>query len=64
MGYHGSPFTWSNQRDGDELVFARLNRGVGNPEWLQKFQEAKIFHVSTITSDHALLILKTNGASN
>ena len=54
MGY---PYTWSNKRPGEANTKIRLDRGVTNKEWTDKFQLSRVVHLSSHASDHLPLFL-------
>lgn len=60
LGFHGHPFTWSNKRAGSANIQERLDRGVGNNEWISLFPYSSIFHLPAIGSDHNPIILNTS----
>lgn len=57
MGFRGTPFTFSNRRMGVFESKARLDRSLACGEWLRQFPRAQIEHITTISSDHILLLL-------
>ena len=57
LGYLGYPYTWSNKRPGEANTKIRLDRGVANKEWTDRFQLSKIVHLSTHASDHLPILL-------
>ena len=62
LGFSGPDFTWHGRRRG-ELIWERLDRGVANYEWLEKFPMGRVRHIHCFTSDHRpiLLTLDPNG---
>ncbi|KAJ9173186.1 hypothetical protein P3X46_016349 [Hevea brasiliensis] len=52
LGYKGPHFTWS--RSG---VWVRLDRALCNALWHMKFQEASVFHLPRMNSDHRPILL-------
>ena len=58
LGYHGSPFTWSNNRDPLNTTWVRLDRGVATMDWIQKFKAARIDHLDVTNFDHKCLHLE------
>ncbi|XP_030945837.1 uncharacterized protein LOC115970327 [Quercus lobata] len=59
LGYRGPKFTWF-RRNGEEAgIFERLDRGVANPAWINTFHEGYIQHLTTASSDHRPIILRT-----
>ncbi|GMY13017.1 hypothetical protein FCV25MIE_08256 [Fagus crenata] len=57
LGYRGSPFTWCNNRDPPATTWVRLDRGLANLNWVQKFPAASVEHLDVINSDHKCLLL-------
>ncbi|XP_021764620.1 uncharacterized protein LOC110729219 [Chenopodium quinoa] len=37
LGFSGNPFTWHNAREGLDLIQERLDRALGNPNWLNTY---------------------------
>ena len=58
LGFSGLKFTWCNRRFEGNLVYARLDRGLHNLEWLQLFPKTKLSHVPFGFSDHMALLVK------
>ena len=57
LGSSRYPYTWSNKRPGEANNRIRLDRGVVNKEWTEKFQMSKIVHLPTHASDHLPIML-------
>lgn len=64
LGFHGYPYTWSNKRVGIDNIQQRLDRGVGNTDWISLFPLATIHHLPAIGSDHAPILLNTSVETN
>ena len=64
LRYTGPDFTWHGRRRG-ELVWERLDRGVANYKWLDRFPMGRVEHLHCFTSDYRplLLNLDPNGES-
>lgn len=58
----GSRFTWCNGRKGTQKICERLDKGLANGEWAMLFVRAIIRNLTRHSSDHAPIILVTNGA--
>lgn len=58
LGFFGQKYTWCNGRHGDQRTKLRLDRVVANGEWLEKFADAKLVHVSMPILDHCFLSLR------
>ena len=52
LGYQGPKFTWCNMQHNEDVVFARLDRGVCTREWLHLFPSAKARIIPFVFSDH------------
>lgn len=50
-------FTWTNNREGADLVKKRLDRALCNWPWRIQFPSAKVFALPVIGSDHSPLLL-------
>ena len=61
MGFRGPLFTWSNKRENEALVRARLDRGVSTSAWMLLFPATTISHLVVASSDHMGLLLDTTG---
>ncbi|CAM8914180.1 unnamed protein product [Rhodiola kirilowii] len=60
IGYLGYPFTYSNRREGEAEVRARLDRVVASHDWRSRFPRTAVKHVQLYASDHQLLVLNTD----
>ena len=56
LGFSGLAFTWRGRRRG-EWIWERLDRGVANVDWLEKFPTGRIRNLSCFTSDHYPILL-------
>ncbi|XP_075668609.1 uncharacterized protein LOC142638465 [Castanea sativa] len=54
---YGYPYTWSNKRLGEANTEIRLDRGVANKEWTNRFQLSRVMHLATHASNHLPLLL-------
>jgi len=52
LGYRGSKFTWSNKRDSEEFIKARLDRAMATPDWTSRFIDVFVEVLVTCSSDH------------
>ncbi|KAL2928218.1 Neuron navigator 3 [Bienertia sinuspersici] len=52
LGYIDFPYTWWNGRDGCQIVHERLDRMLGNSEWLCYFPLLSVYHLNWGDSDH------------
>ncbi|CAM8967066.1 unnamed protein product [Rhodiola kirilowii] len=62
LGFRGYPFTFSNRREGENEVRARLDRAVADKQWMSLFPNAVVSHYQLLASDHQLLLLDTEGS--
>lgn len=60
LGYHGTPFTWSNGQKGPNRVLERLDRFLWFSEWFHRFPQAKVWHLERIASDHNPIVIMTD----
>ena len=58
LGFCGLKFTWCNRRFKGNLVYARLDCGLYNMEWLSLFRYTKLTHIPFGFSDHMALLAK------
>lgn len=63
LGFSGHPFTWNNRRFGKDFICERLDRAVANIEWINTFPHAKLYHLTSSTSDHSPILLDTHDES-
>jgi hypothetical protein len=64
LGFIGTPFTWSNHRDGHNLIRQRLDRGLASSQWVHLFPSFSILHLPVSSSDHNPLLLDTAQSAN
>lgn len=57
LGFSGFPFTWCNRRPSNQIVWARLDKGVANIKWILRFSAIRIHHLNAFHSDHKPLLL-------
>ncbi|KAL2934123.1 Ribosome maturation factor RimM [Bienertia sinuspersici] len=54
------PYTWTNNRERDDLVLERLDKAYGNNGWKQTYPEAIIWNFPIFISDHGPIALDTS----
>ncbi|XP_062152043.1 uncharacterized protein LOC133860458 [Alnus glutinosa] len=59
LGFIGNPFTWSNHRDGHQLIRQRLDRGMASSQWVHLFPSFSILHLPASAFDYNPLFLNT-----
>ncbi|KAK8475975.1 hypothetical protein V6N11_000593 [Hibiscus sabdariffa] len=57
----GGTYTWSNHRSEEDEICGKLDRVLSSPEWNFIFPRAMAIIDVAITSDHAPIVLLTNG---
>ncbi|KAL5699305.1 hypothetical protein ACHQM5_030229 [Ranunculus cassubicifolius] len=57
LGFAGSPTTWDNGREDLANIKQRIDRGLGNADWVFLFPNANIYHLTAIESDHCPILL-------
>ncbi|KAL5539622.1 hypothetical protein UlMin_042308 [Ulmus minor] len=55
LGFVGDLFTWCNNRPND-LIYERLDKGFGNIDWMDRFPNTKVEHLTAICFDHRPLL--------
>ncbi|XP_010692808.1 uncharacterized protein LOC104905866 [Beta vulgaris subsp. vulgaris] len=59
--YQGVSFTWSNNRSGTEAILERIDKAFCNSNWKDSFNDAEIWNLPILLSDHSPIILHLNG---
>ncbi|KAF8380030.1 hypothetical protein HHK36_027500 [Tetracentron sinense] len=59
LGFQGPRFTWSNRQENEKCIWERLDRFVANISWREMFEEATVYHLLDIGSDHRPVLLDT-----
>ncbi|XP_057251762.1 uncharacterized protein LOC130591842 [Beta vulgaris subsp. vulgaris] len=54
----GPYFTWSNKQEGEQRVFLKIDRGLVNSKWLDKFSNAYALLILENISYHCACVLK------
>lgn len=60
MGLVGPRFTWTNRRNGNDLVQERIDRFFANPRWYASHPDARVTHLTRCVFDHSPILLETN----
>nr|XP_025675778.1 uncharacterized protein LOC112776041 [Arachis hypogaea] len=63
IGMVGHPFTWTNRRQGEDLVKERFDRYLVGMEWKLKFPNAVVHRLTESGSDHAPILMETEPQS-
>jgi hypothetical protein len=57
MGFTGPKYTWSNRQAGANNIRVRLDRAVGNGDFLNLYDECRVENIFTTSSDHYALLI-------
>lgn len=57
--YHGVNYTWCNNREDNDCIYERLDRGYAREGWYNLYPEANILNLPILVSDHSPIILDT-----
>ena len=49
--------TWDNGQRGNANVKARLDRGLGNLQFMSMFPNTRVRHIGTMESDHCFVLI-------
>ncbi|KAF7147859.1 hypothetical protein RHSIM_Rhsim03G0112800 [Rhododendron simsii] len=63
LGFSGYPFTWRNNRSGDDYIQERLDRVLATPSWCLLFNQSSVTHLETVGSDHNALLVNLRAIS-
>ncbi|XP_060182976.1 uncharacterized protein LOC132612923 [Lycium barbarum] len=61
LGFSGSKFTWWNGQSGDDCIFKRLDKCMGNQLLQAKYSSVGINHLIRNGSDHAPMLISYTG---
>lgn len=62
IGYNGCKYTWTNARDGIDLIQERLDRALANSPWMDNFPHTKVHHLPRIHSDHSPILISLHNS--
>ncbi|XP_019241257.1 PREDICTED: uncharacterized protein LOC109221251 [Nicotiana attenuata] len=62
--WRGEFFTWTNGQMGEDRVVSRLDRALGNDEWMMNFDHLTVEIGDPFISDHSPLTLKFHRRNN
>jgi hypothetical protein len=57
LGFQGSPFTWTNNQEGEHHIKERLDRFCATASWMAKFPRFTNYHLLNYNSDHCPILL-------
>ncbi|KAF7815029.1 reverse transcriptase [Senna tora] len=58
----GIHYTWTNNKEGDEEVWEKLDRALGNLSWLRTFPYSSVETLPVAASDHAPIVVSTENS--
>ncbi|XP_019189720.1 PREDICTED: uncharacterized protein LOC109184127 [Ipomoea nil] len=61
MGYSEDRLTWMRGSENGLAKGARLDRALCSVDWRQRFSEASVRHLPRVSSDHAPILIQTEG---
>lgn len=64
LPFSGPKYTWSNGRPGARLILERIDFAFSNVAWSNKFSDARLSHLTKMSSDHHSLLLQLRPPSN
>ncbi|XP_021717469.1 uncharacterized protein LOC110685287 [Chenopodium quinoa] len=53
--FKGPAYTWTNNRDADQLILQRLDRAYMTSDWFQNFPESRLINQPILISDQAAI---------
>lgn len=63
LGFSSLPWTYNNNQGGEANVRVRLDRVVANSDWIDRFTEVSVQHLSSSRLDHKALLLVMGSAN-
>lgn len=61
LGYSGPAYTWTNKCYSSKPTYERRDRFLVNPDWCALFLNTNVFNPPIILSDHAPILISTDG---
>ncbi|XP_062103152.1 uncharacterized protein LOC133814172 [Humulus lupulus] len=60
----GSYYTWSNNQEGGNRIYSKLDRVFSNEDWLHSFRNVTVVSHWEVVSDHCAILLKQIAVQN
>ncbi|CAB4294268.1 unnamed protein product [Prunus armeniaca] len=60
LGFSGQCFTWEKNCGDNMIVRERLDRALGNADWIVRWPNTQVAHGLRLGSDHCPLIINNN----
>lgn len=58
LGFFGTRYTWTRGKDTGTFTGARLDRALCNINWLTRYLETTVTHLTRICSDHSPILIQ------
>ena len=58
LGFNGYRYTWCNKREGEHIIWERIDRAFGNALQCESFPNLEVFHIEPQGLNHHLLLVK------
>jgi len=52
LGFVGSQFTWQKHFTDGHSIWKRLDKALANNEWMLRFVDSRVHHLSAISSNY------------
>ena len=52
LGFVGSQFTWQKHFTNGHSIWERLDKALANNEWMLRFADSRVHHLSAISSNY------------
>lgn len=57
LGFSGLPFTWDNRQEDGDNIKVRLDRALGDAEFMRIYGGTSVTHIPVVESDHCGLLI-------
>lgn len=61
--FAGPRFTWSNNRENEDLIMERLDHSYASQEWMNEYPQTHIRNLPIIHSDHGPILLYSSSTT-
>ena len=58
--FKGVNYTWTNNRQGEDLILERIDRGFCTSNWKENFPNSMIINLPILLSDHSPILLQAH----
>lgn len=56
--FRGVRFTWTNNREGQEVIYERIDKAFCNDSWMSRFRDVFVNNLLVLLSDYSPIILE------